>query len=209
MEEARLDDEEIEAVEVYPFKLGLHNKNKEWVLALEQMVYEVGSQVPPPGPYKVFDHLYWGNATVAADLDLLKQHKITHVVNLCGEACSIDYSTMKIRTLLINALDSSDYDMTQHIKEVYNFVESARIAGRRVYLHCQAGVNRSGFLITAYVMMHKNMPLVAAIKYCLKRRGMYLTNDNFLGQIVRWAREREMLVESGKPQSACGDCILA
>lgn len=209
-EDDRLLDEELAAVDGYEVKVSLHSKDKDWVLALEQMIYKVGSQVPPHGPYKVFDHLYWGNAKVAADINLLQRLKITHVVNTCGEACQVDYSSSGIKTLSINALDSSDYQMTQHIKKVYNYIESSRIAKGKVYLHCQAGVNRSGFLITTYVMQHKKMDLVAAIKYCLKKRGVYLTNDNFLEQIVAWARAQELLVppRESSPNAQCACNII-
>jgi protein-tyrosine phosphatase len=78
------------------------------------------------------------------------------------------------------------------LKGVTSLVLTRLDAGDAVYIHCQAGMNRSA-LVTAYVLMERGMSAAEAIDLVRKRRSGALSDeyaDWLLSQDVRPAAER-------------------
>jgi len=66
------------------------------------------------------------------------------------------------------------------------FVADQRDAGRTVYVHCAAGVSRSGMVTTAYIMARYGKTRDEALEFV--RRGRPITNPNpaFLERLLEW-----------------------
>src|SRR5687767_5025249 len=66
------------------------------------------------------------------------------VVNLCGreDGYSVDF------TLDRPLLEGGKEPDTEWLAEVVRFIDEHRRAGRTVYVHCTAGMNRSGMVVT-------------------------------------------------------------
>ena len=154
---------------------------------------------PFVGASKVLDFLYLGNEIEAAK-ESVKENNFTHIINCAALDCQTGcrYYGDGVKYLEFEADDieeSEEYDILQHFQETFDAIEDARTSGGKVLLHCIMGINRSGALATAYVMVHKNMDVISAAKVVKAARGCLMTNESFQKQIIAFARERNLLPE--------------
>ena len=56
-----------------------------------------------------------------------------------------------------------------------------------------AGINRSGCLATAYVMLDQNMGPITAAQFVWEKRGCLLSNNGFIERLVKFAIDKHML----------------
>jgi protein-tyrosine phosphatase len=65
----------------------------------------------------------------------------------------------------------------------------------KVFVHCEAGINRSGTIVAAAMMYFAGMNLLDAAQQLKRQRGIIMTNATFQEQLVefaeRLASERE------------------
>lgn len=57
-----------------------------------------------------------------------------------------------IEYLTLRLLDTPSEDMLSVFYDVFDFIENARAAGGKVFVHCSQGVSRSAALVIAYIM---------------------------------------------------------
>ena len=81
----------------------------------------------------------------------------------------------------------------QHFEKVFDFIEDARKSHGKAFIHCLMGINRSGALAVAYMMVHKNVGPITAAKLAKKQRNLILTNDHFQRQLIHLANQRGLL----------------
>ncbi len=60
-----------------------------------------------------------------------------------------------------------------------------------------SGMNRSGFLVIAYVAQHLNTDVIQAARFVNERRVIVVQNPSFRKQLVEWGRERGYLPGDG------------
>ena len=75
----------------------------------------------------------------------------------------------------------------------FQFIELARLAGGKCLIHCMAGINRSGALAVAYVMVHLDVGPVTATRIVFSARKPVLTNEGFVRSLVTFADEKKYL----------------
>ena len=83
----------------------------------------------------------------------------------------------------------------KHFDEVYNFIELARQSGGKCLIHCMAGMNRSGALAVAYVMVHLDVGPVTATRIVYKARKTLLSNEAFIRRLVKLSCEKNLLAK--------------
>jgi hypothetical protein len=66
------------------------------------------------------------------------------------------------------------------------FVGERRRAGAVVYVHCNAGVSRSGFVATAFVMAEHGWTRDRALLFVRARRPQVRPNPVFLERLAEW-----------------------
>ena len=150
-------------------------------------------------PVEILPHVILGSQLHAESLRQLRRNKITHVLNCAGytgprefpdkspyEGLAIDYYEFK-------ASDEDEYDITQHFGESIKYINRAFQKGGKVLVHCAMGINRSVAVCVAYLLHHKNWPLLKATSYVKDRRRLCLSNDGFRVQLVKYARARGLL----------------
>merc|ERR1711997_423086 len=89
--------------------------------------------------------------------------------------------------------DREDYPIMNHFKEIHSFIENARTNNEKCLIHCMRGVNRSGVLATAHIMVKNNLGPITAAQIVYKKRGMLLTNPSFVSQLLFYAKENQYL----------------
>jgi predicted protein tyrosine phosphatase len=142
--------------------------------------------------------LLLGDANSAADAKLLQSQGVTHILNASDvyePALEDAYEQAGIDYLMLDASDDQDYDMRQHFAEATAFIRLARDGGTACLVHCQAGINRSGFIAAAELVVNERRPLLEVVRDCTRLRGVFLTNTNFQLQLAQLAREHGLLGE--------------
>jgi len=149
-------------------------------------------------PVEVMPYLYLGSNKEARDLPLLSNLRITHIYNVTSSNShndDIDYgSIMKVHD---PAEDEEEYAMLpRHLQKFLSFIVNARRENgqAKILVHCTAGLNRSGVLAAAVLMLTEAVPVLEAVrKLRLARGNMVLCNQGFCTQLVELAVEHEFL----------------
>lgn len=116
---------------------------------------------------------------------------ITHIMN-CAEdqVCPpVAKSIVGSKYKCINAIDHPLYPI---LERHYSEFEKAMDGFLRdptcsnVYVHCQAGINRSACLIIAYIVKRFGISLMKILEHTLKQRPCILTNPGFQKQLLEF-----------------------
>ena len=123
---------------------------------------------------------------------VVKVREITHVIN-CAEdnVCPLGLRNAlgKERYACMNAMD----DPTDIIAKHYADFEAAMDtflrdpSCRNVYVHCQAGMNRSATLVFAYVVKRFRVKLNDIVEHTARQRPCILTNPHFQEYLCKFA----------------------
>lgn len=84
--------------------------------------------------------------------------------------------------LYIYIHDNVVANIMQHFDSTYRFIEQKLGEGKRVYVHCHAGVSRSATIVVYFLMKHCNISLAEAYQIVVDRRNIR-PNDSFLRQL--------------------------
>ncbi|XP_022139052.1 protein-tyrosine-phosphatase MKP1 isoform X1 [Momordica charantia] len=133
---------------------------------------------------KVAEHVYLGGDAVARDRDILKQNRITHVLNCVGFVCPEYFKDDFVyRTLWLQ--DSPSEDITSILYDVFDYFEDVREQSGRVFVHCCQGVSRSTSLVIAYLMWREGQSFDDAFQYVKAARGIADPNMGFACQLLQ------------------------
>src|SRR4051794_37631678 len=66
------------------------------------------------------------------------------------------------------------------------FVDEQRKAGRTVFVHCDAGVSRSGMVVAAYLMRRDHLSRDKALETMRVKRGQVRPNKLFMEVLGAW-----------------------
>jgi protein-tyrosine phosphatase len=82
------------------------------------------------------------------------------------------------------------------LRRQVDFVTEQRRAGRQVYVHCRAGVSRSGMVVVAYEMAKNGWTYEQALAHVRARRRIVGPNPAFRPLLREW--EKVALTEAGR-----------
>jgi len=162
-----------------------------WLAAMDAVHPLVGLDFAPALPVKVLDHLYLGDLQAAESVEQLQSLGITHVLNMSQNAVDAKYGD--IEHFMLAAEDKEEYDMLQHLPTAASYIDAARASGGTVFVHCRAGINRSGIVAVAEVMLHNQVSVLSAFRKCRDARGPLLSNHSFRRQLLSLAKEHGLL----------------
>jgi len=95
--------------------------------------------------------------------------------------------------LMMPAEDFEEFDILPYMLEAIAFLSRAESSSGCGFVHCNYGVNRSGVVAAAYLMVSEHKPLLQVINELKARRSLILSNVGFRRQLVRFARCRGLL----------------
>ena len=152
----------------------------------------------PIQPAQILPHLYIGNKCNIRWVQNLQELGITHVLNCAG-----GYFVMEMTKKVLDpigivykqfyAKDDSNYNMRQHVDQAVEYINTARDGGGVVLVNCNVGINRSGFICTAYLMISEGIGLLQALETMKEKRTRLLSNRAFQLQLLREAKQRGLL----------------
>jgi protein-tyrosine phosphatase len=68
------------------------------------------------------------------------------------------------------------------------FIDAERKADHQTYVHCRNGVNRSAFVVVAYLMYSEKMTRDEALKFVQAKRSVR-PNPIFMERLLEWEKE--------------------
>jgi len=122
----------------------------------------------------------------------VKLHNITHVINCAFDKDSPTWFRQKYPSnyACLEALDSEKEDIRKwyplfetKLNEFLRDPES-----KNIYIHCQCGINRSGFLALLFVCKKFNYSFKLASESILKQRPCALTNSSYKHQVIEYIK---------------------
>ena len=129
---------------------------------------------------KVLDNLYISNVYTAKDHEILRSHKIKHVLSLYPVILKPEFNQ-----LYINVYDYSGADIQQHFDKTYEFIEKHRNNGESVLVHCHVGRSRASTIIINYLMNKNKISFEKAYNYLKSKRPIIHPNPGFRLQLKK------------------------
>lgn len=121
------------------------------------------------------DDLAVGRCPTADERPWLAQQGITGLLTLQSDTdlhhrdidwvrWTAEYSTMGIEAVRVAVKDFDRADLLNNLDAAVASLHRLVEKGRRVYVHCNAGINRSPSTIIAYMVAHRGLDLEAATR---------------------------------------------
>ena len=154
-----------------------------------------GWQYDPPA--KIHTNIIFGPG-MYLNPGFVRAHNITHVVNCAFDKDSPLWFRLKHPNnyACLEALDSQDENILkwypQFEKTMNDFLRSD--GSGNIYVHCQCGINRSGFLALLFVCKKFGYSFEVASSAILKQRPCALTNPEYKRQV------KSHLEHNGRPR---------
>ena len=122
-----------------------------------------------------------------------QKHDITHVINCAqDEYCPVWWkANYPNKYKYLNAFDSTQVNILDWYPEFEKTMhEFLREGTGVVYVHCQAGMNRSGSLALAYTCKNLDMKFDELVASVRKQRPCILQNPVFMNQVKEFINGR-------------------
>lgn len=168
-----------------------------WIKAtqhiLEQKEESSSSTAKPEFPVQILPWLYLSDMdSVDNDVIVLKETGITHVLTTNKmpeyqlQNLSSQLKVVGIKHLAVPGLDNESYNMIgNHLEECRLFLQQAQ----KAVVHCAAGMNRSGLIVGAAMLVLEQMALLDVVRLLKTKRGTVLTNLSFQVQLCLLAAQ--------------------
>ena len=178
--------------------------------AINSVIHSPDDFYIPCHATKLDDCLYLGSIEDAKNVDLLKQNNITYIINTVDDDAKSDTKSDdtshsedtksenpmyddSFKYMGFSSEDAMEYPIMDHFEDTHAFIEKARENNAKCLIHCMRGVNRSGALATAHIMVKNKIGPITATQIVYKKRGMLLTNPSFVSDLLRYARDNQYL----------------
>jgi hypothetical protein len=104
------------------------------------------------------------------------------VVNLCGarDPYTVDAALWE------PILEGGDDPTVEGLRRVVEFIAAQRRAGRTTYVHCGVGMNRSGMVMTAYLMSARRWRRDQALAFVQSKRPQVQPNPALMRLLAEW-----------------------
>ena len=135
---------------------------------------------------QITDHIFLGGYTAAEQKPLLQE--VLKVSAILTVAQDMDMNFPEdFEYKVVEILDSEELELKQHFLECIGFIDRVvNKEGKRVLVHCAAGVSRSASVVIAYMMHHHRIPLMEAFKMVRDKRPCINPNSGFQRQLVEF-----------------------
>jgi hypothetical protein len=107
------------------------------------------------------------------------------VVNLCGREDRYRAEAALWEPVFERGREPS----LEWLRRVVGFIDAQRRTGRTTYVHCLAGMNRSGAAVTAYLMSEHGWGRDEALAFVRSRRPQVQPNPTLLRLLGEWEQE--------------------
>ena len=133
----------------------------------------------------IIDNIYLGDFRTADNIDILKEHNITHIINCAFNLPNkypeqITYKRLELR-------DETDQPIIEKLEEAYQFIKENK--DKNIFVHCVFGKSRSASVVIFYIMKEKKLNFNEAKNYVKNIRQIVEPNSGFENELNRYYEE--------------------
>ncbi|XP_037705238.1 dual specificity protein phosphatase 19 isoform X1 [Choloepus didactylus] len=133
--------------------------------------------------------LLLGSQDAAHDLDTLKKHKVTHILNVAYGVENAFLSDFTYKSISI--LDVPDTNILSYFPECFEFIEQAKMKDGVVLVHCNAGISRAAAVVIGFLMNSEEISFNSAHSLVKNARPSICPNAGFMEQLRAYQQSKE------------------
>lgn len=131
--------------------------------------------------------IFIGDAESATDTSLLRDLKITHVLNAAeGEVQTGSGYYNGLFYLGLTLTDLPNENIFQYFDTVTDFIHHCLSRQGKILVHCAMGISRSSTCVISYLIKYCNMDVDQALKFLRRKRAIINPNIGFIKQLRRY-----------------------
>lgn len=120
-------------------------------------------------PTFIIDNIYLGSAFNAASLKILKNYKISYIINATQEISNYFPNDFVYRKY--NLYDNNKNSIKKYLDKSFNDILSFNTENKgKILIHCYMGASRSASIVLYYLMKSKNWNFDFAFDFLKKKR---------------------------------------
>ena len=141
-------------------------------------------------PAKIHTNILFGPGCFLTE-EFVKKHNITHVINCAQPKDCPEWFPKQFPNnyLCLDAQDSLTVNITEWFYEFEKTMNKFLMESKTIYVHCQAGMNRSGFLCVLYGCKKFGYSFDVMTNTILRQRPCALTNLVFKTQVIDYIKK--------------------
>ncbi|KAK0483133.1 protein-tyrosine phosphatase-like protein [Armillaria luteobubalina] len=140
----------------------------------------------PNDPSKFTGSLYLGSLAAVCEKDLLREHHITHLVQVLDVPWLPISEKDGFSCYRIDILDQASSDLRPHLEDACNYIDRALRGGKSVLVHCQQGISRSASIVIAFLIRNRGMSYDSAYSLVKRERACIKPNAGFVQALQEW-----------------------
>jgi protein tyrosine phosphatase len=132
--------------------------------------------------------LYLGSRFSSCSYDSLVNHEVTSIL-VCGVSLPMYFKGRRGEQIRYHRLpieDSVEESILSVLKDGVLFIDKNIKQGRKVLVHCEAGVSRSASLVIAWLMFSQKWTYQQALDYTKGKRDIIYPNFRFEQDLKLW-----------------------
>jgi|LauGreDrversion4_2_1035121.scaffolds.fasta_scaffold246696_2 hypothetical protein len=118
--------------------------------------------------------------------------QVTHVLNCADDTAAPPWVRNALKYKALNAIDSPEVRLFDTWYPDFKRTMDAYLRDptcQSVYVHCHAGINRSAFLLAAYLVHTFGVPPLRCVRAMVLQRPCIMQNESFLKQFVDFVKK--------------------
>uniref|UniRef100_A0A8I3NNW6 Dual specificity protein phosphatase 19 n=1 Tax=Canis lupus familiaris TaxID=9615 RepID=A0A8I3NNW6_CANLF len=147
--------------------------------------------------------LLLGSQDAAHDLDTLKKHKVTHILNVAYGVENAFLGDFIYKSISI--LDLPETNILSYFPECFEFIEQAKAKDGVVLVHCNAGVSRAAAIVIGFLMNSEELSFTSAFSLVKNARPSICPNAGFMEQLRTYQQGKESTKCDNIQESERGD----
>ena len=128
--------------------------------------------------------IYLGNEEAQKKKAVLKALGVTHILVIGRGLYQLHKNDFTYENFEID--DCIEENIGQFFDQAFDFIEAA---DGRVFVHCGAGISRSGSIVIAYIMRKEGKSYEEAVSFVRERRSSVKPNDGFVKQLIDYGEK--------------------
>lgn len=117
--------------------------------------------------------------------EILEKYGITNVLSVGIDTPPFECCVQDVKTNFVECLDLPDTDLEEILKHTNQFIETCRLDGGKVLVHCNAGVSRSTSVVIGYLIIHQKISFLQAFGLIKNKRPCVQPNVGFINQLKK------------------------
>lgn len=128
----------------------------------------------------IIDNLYASSREIVDDINILQSYNIKVIISLNNQSLLEDIHLSRMITQYkFDIEDNPNFEISKYYNQIYDIIDNCNNSNLNVLVHCDAGVSRTGTIITYYLMKKYNYSFNQAYTFAKYKRHCFSLNNGF------------------------------